>query len=290
MIFRISHKTVYHYQTPASESYGELRISPPSDHSQTVRKRKIEIKPKTPIRSYKDYFGNHVEFFSIPKRHDTLTVSSTAEVETLPQKMPDIAATLTVAETRQILQSKRLNHYLFLRPTPMVPLHQVLQPFKRDFIKRDQPLDQALLGLNHWIYKNMKYRSGSTTVSTPLQTVIKKRTGVCQDFAHLMLSILRTYGIPARYVSGYIEAYDPTVTDAKLIGATASHAWVEAYLPGEHWVGLDPTNDQVAGERHVRVAVGRDYRDVTPLKGTYKGASDQKLQVIVSVTRKKAKS
>jgi len=288
MIFRITHKTLYHYQTPASESYGELRVSPPSGHSQTVRKRKILINPDTPLRSYADFFGNHVEFFSIPKRHDTLTVHSSTEIETIPQSMPDVAESITVAETRQILKARQLNHYVFLRPTPMVPLHQILQPFKRDFIKSSQPLDQALLGLNQWIFKHMKYKSGSTTVSTPLTTVIKKRTGVCQDFAHLMLSILRTYGIPARYVSGYIEAYDPEITDPALVGATASHAWVEVYIPGGHWVGLDPTNNQLAGERHVRVAVGRDYRDVSPLKGTYKGASDQKLQVIVSVTRKKA--
>lgn len=287
MIFRISHKTVYHYETPASESYGELRVSPSTDHHQTVKKRKIQINPKTPLRSYDDFFGNHVEFFSIPKRHDTLSVHATAEVETKPQSMPQSASTLTVAEARQILKTRQHNHYVYLRPTPMVPLHQVLNPLKRNFIRANQPLDQALLELNHWIYKNMKYQSGSTTVSTPLQTVVKKRTGVCQDFAHLMLSILRTYEIPARYVSGYIEAYDPEVTDPALIGATASHAWLEVYLPGGQWLGLDPTNNQLAGERHVRVAVGRDYRDVSPLKGTYKGASDQKLQVIVSVTRKK---
>jgi len=287
MIFRISHKTVYHYQTPASESYGELRVAPLSGSCQQVRKRNIRIKPATRLRSYRDFFGNYVEFFSIPKRHDTLQVHSTAEVITQPQVMPDVAQSISVAEARQILKSKQLNHYVFLRPTPLVPLHGVLAPFKRNFIKNGQPLDEALLGLNHWIYKHMKYKSGSTTISTPLATVIKKRIGVCQDFAHLMLSILRTYGIPARYVSGYIEAYDPEVTDPALVGATASHAWVEAYLPGGHWVGLDPTNNQLAGERHVRVAVGRDYRDVSPLKGTYKGASDQKLQVIVSVTRKK---
>lgn len=288
MIFRITHKTVYRYKTPASESYGELRNCPQSNHAQTVRKRRLQIEPKTPLRHYYDFFGNYVEFFSIPKRHETLSVHSTAEVETTPQFMPDAAQTITVAEARQILQTRQLNHYVYLRPTSMVPLHQILQPFKRDFIKSSQPLDQALLQLNQWIYKNMKYQSGSTTVSTPLETVIRKRTGVCQDFAHLMLSILRTYGIPARYVSGYIEAYDPETADPALVGATASHAWVEVYLPGGHWVGLDPTNNQIAGERHVRVAVGRDYRDVSPLRGTYKGASDQKLQVIVSVTRKRS--
>ncbi|MEM8866765.1 MAG: transglutaminase family protein, partial [Verrucomicrobiota bacterium] len=115
--------------------------------------------------------------------------------------------------------------------------------------------------------------------------IVATRRGVCQDFAHLMLAILRSNGIPARYVSGYIEPFDPTKADSKLIGAAASHAWVEVYLPGGFWWGLDPTNNQQAGERHVILAMGRDYQDVTPMRGTYKGATDQQLNVMVSLKR-----
>jgi len=128
---------------------------------------------------------------------------------------------------------------------------------------------------------------GVTDVSTPISDVVKHRRGVCQDFANLMLAILRSNGLPARYVSGYIEAFDPESGD-EMTGAAASHAWVEVYLPGGTWWGLDPTNNQVVGERHIVVAVGRDYHDVAPMRGTYKGANDQKLKVIVSLERRKA--
>ncbi|MGF1678807.1 MAG: transglutaminase domain-containing protein [Candidatus Methylacidiphilales bacterium] len=290
MIFRITHKTVYHYQSPASESYGELRICPLSNPSQAVLKRQLTVTPATRIRHYDDVFGNRVEFFSIPHRHDMLEVHATAEVRTHPQTMPEAAELITIAESRQVLARRLMDNYIYLRATPLVPLHGVLTPLRTDFIKRHQSIASALLFVNQWIHKNIQYQPGVTNSNTALQTIIQKRRGVCQDFAHLMLSILRTYEIPARYVSGYIEAYDPSTTDPALVGATASHAWVEALLPGGQWVGLDPTNNQIASERHVRVAVGRDYQDVAPLTGTFKGAHNQNLNVIVSVKRKKKPS
>lgn len=289
MIFQIFHRTTYQYATPASESYGELRVCPMDSPSLQVRKRKLRIRPTTRIRFYDDLFGNRVEFFSIPRRHDSLTVEASAEVETRPVAIPEAAATISVAEARQILGSRALDHYFFLQPTRLVPLNSVLKPLKEDFLPRDKPLDAALVDANLWVYENFTYQPGVTDISTPLREVVKTRSGVCQDFAHLLLSILRTYQLPARYVSGYIEATDPDSRESNLVGAIASHAWVEVQIPGGAWIGLDPTNNQVAGERHVRLAVGRDYTDAAPLKGTYKGASDQKLQVIVSVKRRKQK-
>lgn len=285
MRFRITHQTEYHYRVPASESYAELRVNPSSDFHQRVVKRRLEIKPDTRIHSYTDHFGNHVEFFSIPFRHNRLIVRSHAEIETFPVQPPDSVLQVSVAEARQILNSRLLKIYTFLQPSTHVPLHKVLLPLRKNFFSHDQPLGDSLHELNRWIFGNFKYKSGVTDVSTPLDEVIRQRKGVCQDFAHLMISILRTYGLPARYVSGYIESHDPTQKAPSLIGAAASHAWVEVCLPGGFWWGLDPTNNQVAGERHVRVAVGRDYRDVAPLRGTYKGAQDQKLEVMVSVKR-----
>jgi transglutaminase-like putative cysteine protease len=158
---------------------------------------------------------------------------------------------------------------------------------RKRFFREATPLREALEDLNNWIYTNFTYKPGVTNVSTPLSTVLRQRKGVCQDFAHLMLSIIRHNGLPARYVSGYIEPVDPTRPGgSELVGAAASHAWVEVNLPNGTWWGLDPTNNQCAGERHVKVAVGRDYHDVAPLRGTFKGASNQKLQVIVSMKRK----
>lgn len=285
MRFRIVHQTEYHYAAPASESYGELRISPLTGFDQRVLRHTIQIKPATRLHTYTDHFGNRVHYFSIPSRHQRLSVKSVSEIETHDVQPPAPVLQVSVAEARQILASRSLDIFPFLQPSTHVPLHQVLLPLRRNFIRPGQPLGEALLGLNEWIYRHFTYQPGVTDVSTPLAEVIRRRKGVCQDFAHLMLSILRTYGLPARYVSGYIEATDPTSAQPGLTGATASHAWVEVCLPGGFWWGLDPTNNQPAGTRHVRVATGRDYRDVAPLRGTYKGAQDQKLEVMVSVRR-----
>ncbi|MDD5262228.1 MAG: transglutaminase family protein [Methylacidiphilales bacterium] len=287
MRFRIVHHTEYLYRMPASESYAELRICPQTCETQTVLSHKLEITPHASVGHYTDYLGNIVEFFSIPYRHNRLIVRASAEVETHEITPPANALGVTVAEALQIYRSQMLPLYPYLRPTDRVPLHQVLLPLRRDFIKPAQNLGEAILDLNRWVRKHFKYKPGATDVGTPLATFIRQRRGVCQDFAHLMLGILRTYGIPARYVSGYIEAYDPSTNADKLVGATASHAWVEVFLPGGFWWGLDPTNNQEAGPRHVKVAVGTDYVDAAPLKGTYKGDRGQELEVMVSVKRKK---
>lgn len=289
MRFRVVHQTEYDYAEPASESFAELRVCPMEVPGQKVARRGLELLPSVPVESYEDYFGNRVEFFSVPFRHQRLSIKAWAEVETSPLKPPAAALEVTVAEARQIYNSQMLVLFEFLQPTDFVPLHRVLGPLRKNFVRSADNLREVLLGINHWIYKHFIYRPGSTEIGTPLDQVIRQRSGVCQDFAHLMLAILRTYGIPARYVSGYIEAFDPTTKDKALVGAMASHAWVEVCLPGGFWWGLDPTNDQQTGERHVKVAVGRDYGDVAPVRGTYKGASNQKLKVMVTLKRRRVR-
>jgi transglutaminase-like putative cysteine protease len=286
MKFRIKHQTEYQYAQPASDSFAELRICPRDLPSQRVLSRRLVLTPDVPVESYIDYFGNYVEFFSVPFRHQRLSVESIAEVETLPLPEPGESLQVTVAESLQIFKSLLLNVFDYLQPTLHVPLHHVLRPIRNRFFRPKDTLGDALLGLNTWIYSHFTYRQGITDISTPLDEVIRTRQGVCQDFAHLMLSILRSSGIPARYVSGYIESVDPTLPHQSLVGTAASHAWVEVLLPGGLWWGLDPTNNQPAGERHVKVASGRDYQDIAPLRGTYKGARHQDLKVIVSVERK----
>jgi len=287
MRFRVTHHTDYTYRTPASESFAELRVWPQTTSTQRVIERRLEVTPQVPIDHYVDYFGNNVEFFSIPFRHNRLRVSAHAEVETRPE--PDLARPLavTVAEARQIFASRSYQFFDFLMPTALVPLGAAVLPLKFPPIRPDSTLGDTFFSINRWIHKSFKYVPGVTDVMTPLETVVKKRKGVCQDYAHIMLAILRLHGLPARYVSGYIEPYDPAHADASaLTGAAASHAWVEAMLPGGLVLGLDPTNDQATGERHVKVAAGRDYGDVAPMRGTYKGATDQKLEVIVSLKRR----
>lgn len=286
MRFRLTHSTEYAYRLPASESFAELRLWPQDSDTQTVLSRRLDVYPRVPVDAYDDYFGNRVEFFSIPYRHQKVKVSATAEVETRPGTPVGPSLEVAVGEAWQILNSQRRTTFDFLQPTPSVPLHEVLRPLDRSFFRPGDALGEALLELNHWIHTTFAYAPGTTEVTTPLAEVIAARRGVCQDFAHLMLSILRSARLPARYVSGYIEAYDPERSDPALVGAAASHAWVEVLLPGRIWWGLDPTNDKPAGERHVKVAVGRDYQDVAPMRGTYKGATDQKLEVMVSLRRK----
>lgn len=286
MRFRVSHTTQYKYPVPASESFAELRVWPLNNASQSVLDRRLIIEPASVIDHYVDYFGNQVEFFSIPHRHTSLTVTAEAEVETFTVQPPESILDISVGEARQIYNSTRYQLFEYLQPSRLVPLNQH-QRIRKKFFRQADSLGDALRTLNTWIFKSFNYRPGVTDISTPIKKVVSQRSGVCQDFAHLMLAILRSNGIPARYVSGYIEAYDPEQTDPAMIGAAASHAWVEVYLPGGTWWGLDPTNNQAAGERHIIVAVGRDYDDVAPMRGTYKGAIDQKLNVIVSLERKK---
>lgn len=287
MRFRISHETVYKYATPASESVGELRIYPVDTPDQKVSNRRIHLDPEVPVDTFTDYFGNTVGCFSIPFRHRKLQVRMTAEVETRRPPDPGPAAGIPVGEARRLNRDRRIGLYLYRQPTAAVPLGKGTDLFRKRFFREATPLRTAVESLNSWIHTNFTYMPGVTDVSTPLSKVLRERKGVCQDFAHLMLSILRHNGIPARYVSGYIEPIDPTKSDAsELVGAAASHAWVEVNLPDGRWWGLDPTNNQPAGERHVKVAVGRDYHDVAPLRGTFKGAANQKLQVIVSMKRK----
>ncbi|MGC9451214.1 MAG: transglutaminase family protein [Oceanipulchritudo sp.] len=287
MRFRISHETVYKYATPASESVGELRLCPQDTPDQRIRNRQLHLDPEVPVSTYTDFFGNTVECFSIPFRHKRLRVRMGADVETLPARDPGPAADIPAGEARLLNIHQRIDLYHYRLPTRTVPLGKVLAPIRKRFFPQDTPLRDSILQLNEWIHGHFKYKPGVTNVSTPLSTVIRNRAGVCQDLAHLMLSILRTNGLPARYVSGYIEPNDPTRgPETELIGAAASHAWVEVCLPDGSWWGLDPTNNQCAGERHVWMAAGRDYHDVAPLRGTYKGAVNQKLRVIVSVRRK----
>ena len=289
MRFRVSHITHYEYADPASESFAELRLCPRATPAQEVLKRQLLIEPETGVDWYDDYFGNRVEFFSIPRRHAKVSVKSIAEVITSPVAVPEAVLQTPVAEARQIYQSTLFRLYDFLQPTGLTPLDAV-GSIRRRFFRPGDSVGPSLEKLNRWIHETFTYQPGVTDVTTPLREVVKNRRGVCQDFAHLMLALLRRAGIPARYVSGYIEAFEPGKRDDGLVGAAASHAWVEVFLPGGYWWGLDPTNNQPAGERHVTVAVGRDYHDVAPMRGTYKGALDQTLRVMVSLTRRKLKS
>jgi transglutaminase-like putative cysteine protease len=285
MRFKIHHKTKYSYQAPVFESVGEMRVCPLSNDAQQLKDRKLKIYPNAMVRAFHDFFGNCVECFSVPFRHDQLLVESECVVETstlLP--MPEQLG-ISLGEARQILKGHRMDPYLFSRPSRLVPM--LLRKGINDLpkIKSQNELGEIIPKLNEWIYRSFRYWPGTTQIETPLEEVLKQRSGVCQDFAHVFLSISRSLGLPARYVSGYIEGREPGEQDDSFVGAMASHAWVEVMLPGGFWWGWDPTNNCAAGERHIKVAVGRDYSDVSPLRGTYRGSTSQKLDVEVYLER-----
>ncbi len=287
MLFEIVHRTDYRYGHAASEAYIEARLTPPALPTQSAVQHVIEFLPAMPTSSYEDYFGNRVTFYSMALRHERLSIVNRLTVRTMDIPLPTEALDVSVAEARQLISSKLTDIFDYLQPTPTVPTGGVAKEWARKFFAGDLPLGDALKKLNHTIYEKFRYKSGSTDNSTSLDSVWKTRTGVCQDFAHIMLSVLRTAGIPARYVCGYIESDPPKPTPGvrALVGSMATHAWVEVLAPGNHWIPLDPTNDQVCGPRHIVVSYGRDFGDATPVRGTFKGSGAQNMKIRVTMKR-----
>ena len=288
MLFNVVHTTGYVYADTAMEAYLEVRLTPPVRPEQEVLRHRIEFQPGAQVSDYIDYFGNHTTFYSMTLRHRQLKVTNRMTIRTLPRILPGSGLALTVAEARQILKSAGTGVFDYLQPTEAIPVDAESSAWARDILRENRPLREALDDLNKAIYREFKYRSGSTDVETPLSTIWKTREGVCQDFAHVMISILRAARIPCRYVCGYIESEPPVSADPsrkRLVGSLATHAWIEVLVPGMAWVALDPTNNQWCGEQHVTVAVGRDFLDAAPVRGTFKGSASQKLKVHVSMQR-----
>jgi transglutaminase-like putative cysteine protease len=292
MEFEITHVTHYKYGQPAAEAYGEARLTPPNLPGQTVLSHRLVIDPAVPTSGYTDHFGNRVDFFSLPFRHKTLYVSNQAVVRTHPVALPATSLELPVQEARQILGSVMTDIFDYLQVTPAVqPTRESVQWAKK-YLPGHAPLGEALQRLNEAIHAEFKYKPGVTENSTPLTTIWKSKIGVCQDFAHVGLSILRTAGLPSRYVCGYIETNPVRLADGtmrRMTGAIATHAWIEVLVPGMTWVAIDPTNRQWVNERYVAVSFGRDQRDATPLRGTFKGSGGQNMKVRVIMKRRSAK-
>jgi transglutaminase-like putative cysteine protease len=294
MQFRIEHTTEYGYSEPAMESHSEVRVRPRSTLRQVVIQHETSVAPRVPLEGHTDYFGNWVETFSVPFRHQRLVVTSRSTVQTRHLGDPLAGLDLSVSEAVHLYLPKRREMFDFLMPSRHVTFSPLLTAMSAELLPTRLPFVDAVRGLCTHLFRTYKYEPGATTISTPLAEVVAKRRGVCQDFAHLMIALLRLAGIPARYVSGYIETEAQAAAasdgggdsgDGLLIGATASHGWVEFFTPNRCWVGIDPTNDQLEGERHVQIGVGRDYADVPPLRGVFQGAQQQRLSVKVLVAR-----
>ncbi len=279
--YKIRHHTRYQYAAPVGESVMELRMQPRSDHHQQCFSFSLKVTPQARVLSYQDYLQNHVHFFDIPRRHGQLVMRAESHVGVeptpeLPEWMEGDAWTAVdaLAGTAQFWDDLAPSQFVQFTPS----LIALAAEFQLD--RGRDPLN-SVRHINTGIYYTFHYVPDSTTVDSPIDVALAKRRGVCQDYAHIMLALLRRLGIPCRYVSGYLfhrsEGREQSAEDA-------SHAWIEAYLPGLGWIGFDPTNNLVAGERHIAVAIGRDYADVPPTRGLFRGGADSKMEVGVQVT------
>ena len=285
MLLEVRHVTQYHYAHPVRESVMELWMQPQKSATQRLLSFELEIEPAAQLFSYADSFGNAVYHFDVPQPHETLQIVARSTVETHDPRSPP--ETLDQGEWDRLrsdfIQGECFD---FLRPHGYVERTAALAAFTRDkgidALRRLDPLS-ATRALSEVIYASFEYEAGVTEADSPIDLALGQGRGVCQDFAHIMIAICRDWGLPARYVSGYLFIDRERTHDRS--DPDASHAWVEVFLPSLRWVGFDPTNNLMAGERHVCVAVGRDYGDVPPSRGVFKGEAQSQLAVGVSVRR-----
>ncbi len=245
--------------------------------------------PATTVASYRDYFGNTVEYFSIIRRHPQLELRVECDVDTHPVAVAPAAFDISISEARQVYRGQLLSRYDYLRPSAAVQLGRRVYELANLRFRAGDHFGKAVHGLMHWVHENFKYQPGATDVGTTVEQALEMRCGVCQDLAHVMIAILRSAEIPARYVCGYIETDQQrdasTAPEPQLVGAAESHAWVEVGLPNGDWYALDPTNNIPVGHRHVMVSAGRDFQDVSPTRGVFKGAGRTALTVSVVMQR-----
>lgn len=269
MIIAVTHETTFDYSEEIAESAMEVRLAPASNARQTLRSHQLLVTPRVKLFPYHDYFGTTVHFFTAPSRYRRLSVVSKSVVETFPDNPFAAPDTAEAEEPPEAL-------YDYLQFGGPVSRHAELTTLAAEF-RDGRPLLDRLVALNKRINDRLEYQPLVTQVDSSLDDVLALGKGVCQDFAHLMIGVCRELAVPARYVSGYI--YVPPSARAR--GSGASHAWCECYIPGIGWKGFDPTNNLLVDEQYVQIAVGRDYRDVPPTKGVYRGSAQEVIHVAV---------
>ena len=284
MLLEVRHVTRYHYAALVRESVMEVWMQPQKTPRQRLASFDLELDPAAQVFSYADPFGNAVYHFDVPHPHDQLTITARSVVETsAPEPLPEV---LDLGEWDRLKSDRVLvENFDFLRHQGFCVETDALRSFAAehglDRLRDRDPLT-AVRRLAETLYDAFDYEPGVTDAESPIDLALSARRGVCQDFAHIMITLCRSWGIPARYVSGYLftdrEGGDRSDPDA-------SHAWLEVFLPSTRWIGFDPTNNTLAGERHISAAIGRDYADVPPSRGVYKGEAESQLAVGVNVRR-----
>lgn len=276
--FIIHHVTKYTYPEPVRDSANQIMLFPIKDDSQTVENHHLYITGEPKVEIYKDYYGNEIGSFMNIAPHTELRIDSTITIVTKSVVFP-IDDTSAEVQWNHLQEIRHMVPFIdFLKQESFDALPELKHIADAGFYK-SVSVFQALQQLTDYVYKNFQYIKGITSVTTTLDEIWKLKAGVCQDFAHILLAMLRLLCVPARYVSGYVCPHDNN-----LRGEGATHAWVEAYVPFYGWIGLDPTNNCIASDLHVKLAVGRNFSDCSPVKGSYKGTAKQMLEVGVSVS------
>jgi transglutaminase-like putative cysteine protease len=280
MEFTILHQTAYHYSELIHESYSVVHLQPRSDASQYCTRYELHVTPSTRLFSYVDRFGNDVQHFAVLPDHDHLSIVARSAIVTVRPHEPPLPAPTTRRalaadpQTRWLIDELQEGEYIAFGPDLVAFADEVGDP-------GDDDLVAWMLEAAAAIKRTFTYDTSATSVRTTVDESIRLRAGVCQDFAHVLIALARYRGIPARYVSGYL--FNEQGGEGSVLGAEASHAWCELYLPPHGWVAIDPTNDVLVDDRFAKIAVGRDYRDVSPVRGVYKGASRSTMSVNVEM-------
>lgn len=290
MLLRICHTTRFTYDAPAYQSHNEIRMRPRDDAAQRCLEFALDVEPRAHMLEFDDYYGNRVHSFSIYPQHDALTITARSLVENAPAQN---AATPSVSFEEFLTDDYRRTReeYDFLGASPYVPFSDRMRKFF--WLARPRRSDEVAAYVHQvvaLVRDQFSYEPGVTKVHSTVDEILTVGAGVCQDFAHLSIAILRLAGVPARYVSGYLappEDAPPEIPNA----SQATHAWIEAQLPDAGWSGFDPTHGCRTDTRHIRVAIGRDYSDVTPLRGVYRSfGSKQTMTVDLKLERAQAQS
>jgi transglutaminase-like putative cysteine protease len=288
VIYRVTHLTEYLYGDPVATSHHLLHLTPRETDRQVSRREELTVSPVPASRAERvDYFGNHTTYFEVQSPHRELSVESRREVELLPVPPPPSSGgpawEAVRDQTRRPHDAETLEACEMTYASPFVRLSTDLARYAAPSFPVGRPLLDGVADLTRRIHTDLVYDQAATVVSTPVDEVLRLRRGVCQDFSHLQIACLRALGLPARYVSGYLVT-NPPPGQVRLVGADASHAWLAVYCPGLGWVPTDPTNDVVPDQKHITIAWGRDFGDVTPMRGVIVGGSRHELRVSVDVS------
>lgn len=282
MKLQVTHRTHFGYSAPVRGSFNEVRLRPVSNEHQSCDSFLLRVLPAVKLSHYTDFHANWIHFFELPDPHTTLSIESTAKVTTRSIALPEDA---TPALLERVGECQRMERcFDFLQESSYIERSPEAWRLALDVTAGHTDMWQAAQAIMRHVHSHFAYTPNVTSVHTHMRDVLRDKQGVCQDLAHVMIGLCRAIGIPALYVSGYLYN-GPRDT---LLGSQASHAWCEVFLPGIGWRGLDPTNNQQADERYIKIAVGSDYADVPPVRGTYtvcKGATDRRMDVDVLVER-----